>query len=185
MATKTIKISFSLDESDVSHFRKLLREARQHATPDRRDEILDGVRRLIREVRSQKKVPSFVSEAIDTLVDLIAMLEDADYALPKPIAARALTALAYFANPSDLIPDHIPGLGFLDDAIMIKVVEEEFKNELWGYRKFRRFRDGAEQRPWTPVARQRLPDRLVAFRKELRAKIDAKNAAMGSRSVAW
>ena len=32
---------------------------------------------------------------------------------------------------------------------MIKFVEDEFKHELWGYRKFRTFRGlGAEQRPW-------------------------------------
>lgn len=185
MSAKAIKISFTLDESDISHFRKLLREARHQATPEQQPTILEGVRRLIREVKSTKKVPSFVSEAIETLEDLIQMLRDEDYAVPKSTATRALAALAYFANPSDLIPDHIPGLGFLDDAIMIKIVEEEFKNELWGYRKFRKFREGAEQRPWTAVARKRLPERLLAYRKELRAKIDAKNASMASRGVNW
>jgi uncharacterized membrane protein YkvA (DUF1232 family) len=185
MSADAIKISFTLDKSDIAHFRKLLREARQQATPEQRPAVVAGVRRLIHEVRRTKKVPSFVSETIDALEDLIEMLDDEDYALPKATAARALVALAYFANPSDLIPDHIPGLGFLDDAIMIKIVEEEFRHELWGYRKFRKFREGAEQRPWTAVARKRLPERLKAYRKELRAKIDAKNAAMAPRSVGW
>ena len=85
-----------------------------------------------------------------------------------------LAALAYFSNPEDLIPDHVPGLGFLDDAIMVKFIEEEFKNELWGYRKFRKFRDGAEVRPWTKIAKDRLPKRLAAERAKIRSDIDRK-----------
>ena len=91
-----------------------------------------------------------------------------------------------------MIPDYIPGLGFLDDAIMIKLVEDDFKHELWAYRKFRKFREGAEQRPWTSVARQRLPQRLSDFRKELRAKVKAKNtqekakaSRAGNRTAGW
>ena len=53
---------------------------------------------------------------------------------------------------------------------MIKFLEEEFEHELGGYRKFCRFRDGAEQRPWTSVASDRLPRRLAEQRKEIRGR---------------
>jgi hypothetical protein len=68
----------------------------------------------------------------------------------------------------------VPGLGFLDDAIMIKIIAEDFAYDLDGYQEFRRFRDGAEQRPWTSVARERLPRRLKEKRDAIREKIDAK-----------
>lgn len=185
MAEKSIKVSFTLDASDVAHFRKLYREAQKNTSPEDEPRVVEKVRKLIAEVRAAKKAPSFVIEAVHTLEDLLQMIDDEDWSLPRPVANKALAALAYFADPADLIPDSLPGLGFLDDAIMMKFVEEEFKNELWGYRKFRKYRDGAEQRPWTSVARKRLPERLEAYRKEMRAKIKAREAKVGGRPAGW
>jgi len=85
-----------------------------------------------------------------------------------------------------VIPDDVPLVGFLDDAIMIKFVEEEMKHELWGYRQFRKFREGAEQRPWSAVARARLPERLAKRRQEIRAKVKARQVkAQQVRRPGW
>ncbi|MDJ0788343.1 MAG: YkvA family protein [Myxococcota bacterium] len=176
----TMKISFTLDASDVTYFRKLLKDAKSHSGDHDQASTVKKVRKLVTEVEGSK-VPHFVREAVVTLVDLIQMLEDEAYALPKAEASRVLAALTYFANPADLIPDSIPGLGFLDDAIMIKIVEVDFKNELWGYRRFRKFRDGAEQRPWSKLAQERLPKRLADYRKDVRDKIKARNESTGKR----
>jgi uncharacterized membrane protein YkvA (DUF1232 family) len=170
MADKPIRISFTLSSEDVAYFRRLIREAKAHASDDHRPSVVKKVQKMVEEVRGTN-VPQFVRDAIGTLEDLIQMLEDEDYALPKAESNRVLAALTYFANPADIIPDDIPGVGFLDDAIMIKIVEDDFKNELWGYRKFRAFREGAEQRPWSAVARERLPKRLAEKRKEIREQI--------------
>jgi len=35
-----------------------------------------------------------------------------------------------------------------------------------------KFRSGAEQRPWTSVARGRLPQRLVEQRKKIREQVE-------------
>lgn len=176
------KISFSLDEGDIAYFRKLFRNARKQVNDQDAAQVLAAVQHLVDRVRQAKKTPSFVQEAVAVLEDLKQMLEDPDYELPKAPRTEVLAALSYFANPEDLIPDQVPGLGFLDDAIMMKMLESEFRHELWGYRQFRRFRTGAEQRPWTTVARQRLPQRLADYRRKIRSEVDRKKK---ERPFSW
>lgn len=180
--SQSFKISFSLEESDVAYFRKIFRHARKAAADQNETEIITAVQELIDRVRTTKKTPTFVRDAVVVLEDLVRMIQDEHYALPKAPRAEVLGALAYFANPQDLIPDQIPGLGFLDDAIMIKILEDEFKQELWGFRQFVKFRVGAEQRPWTRVAKGRLPERLEEQRKKIRGDVDRKKR---ERRFAW
>ena len=122
-------------------------------------------------------MPKKFKVAFETLEDMTQIIEDESYKAPAAVRNQVLAGLAYFANPEDLIPDHIPALGFLDDAIMVKFVEEEFKHELWGYRKFRGFKAPTEQRPWTQVGGDRLKSRTEAYRKKIRADINGRKAA--------
>jgi uncharacterized membrane protein YkvA (DUF1232 family) len=183
MSTTSFKISFTLDDQDVAYFRSLFRKARRAAKERNRDEILAASRDLVTSVRRTKKTPKFVLTAIESIEDLVQIIEDEDYGAPRSVANEVLAALAYFADPDDLIPDEIPVLGFLDDAIMIKFVEREFKYELAAYRKFRRFRRGAEQRPWTDVARSRLPVLLETRRSKLRSEVNKKKKADADKGI--
>jgi uncharacterized membrane protein YkvA (DUF1232 family) len=175
------EIKFSLDEEDSKYFQDLYRAAKKNAKQEDAPRVMEEVRALIQRVRSAAKLPNFVDEAITTLEDLMQMLEDKDYAVPRQVMESAVAGLAYFANPQDAIPDHIPALGFLDDAIMISFVHAEFKHELWAYRKFRSFRSGAEQRPWTDVAQGRMPKRLTEYRSDLRKKVEKKKEIQKAR----
>jgi uncharacterized membrane protein YkvA (DUF1232 family) len=170
------KVSFTLDEADVNYFRTLYRKAKRCAKDLDADTVISDARGIVKQVRASKKTPSFVLEAVEVLTNLVDLIQDEEYAAPKKVRDDVLVGLAYFSNPDDLIPDHIPGLGFLDDAIMIKFIEEEFRNELWGYRKFRKIRDTAEHRPWAAPGSERLSQRLEADRKRIRGQIDERDA---------
>ena len=173
----SFKVSFTLEESDAAYFRNLYKAAKKKASRQDPQQIIREALALVKVVQESNKVPKFVADAVSTLEDMTQIIRDDDYQAPAAVKNQVLAALAYFSNPEDLIPDHIPALGFLDDAIMVKFVEEEFKHELWGYRKFRSFTRGAEQRPWTDIARERLPRRIEEQRKKIRAEINKKRAA--------
>jgi uncharacterized membrane protein YkvA (DUF1232 family) len=183
MGSTSFKVTFNLDEQDASYFRSLFRKAKRLAKDADQSEVLASARAIVEAVRRTKRTPKFVLEAVETLEDLVQIIEDKDWAPPKTVANQVLGALTYFSNPDDLIPDDVPVLGFLDDAIMIKIVEQEFKHELSAFRKFRKFRRGAEQRPWTDVASKRLPGRLDAQRQKLRADVDKRKKADDRKGI--
>jgi uncharacterized membrane protein YkvA (DUF1232 family) len=182
--SKKFKVAFELDEQDAAYFRGLYRKAKQNAAQMDPEAIIRDARKLVEQVRESKRVPKFVVEAISTLEDMTQIIEDERYQAPTSVCNQVLAGLAYFANPEDLIPDHIPALGFLDDAIMVKFVEEEFKHELWGYRKFRGFSAPTEQRPWTKVGGERLKERTEAYRKKIRQEINSRKAADAAKKKA-
>jgi uncharacterized membrane protein YkvA (DUF1232 family) len=68
------------------------------------------------------------------------MLEDVEWRLTGADRARVLNVLAYFVDPDDLIPDRIPGIGYLDDAIMVQLVVEELRHEIEAFEKFCEYR---------------------------------------------
>jgi uncharacterized membrane protein YkvA (DUF1232 family) len=47
-----------------------------------------------------------------------------------------LAAISRFADPADMIADAIPGLGFLEDALIAELVRRELEHDIEGYREF-------------------------------------------------
>ena len=113
--------------------------------------------------------PGFIVERLDRLQQMIRMLSDIEWRLPHQDATRVLNALAYFAEPEDLIPDHIPGLGFLDDAIMIELVARELRHEIEAYQDFCDYRERLSAKGDGSAASRE--GWLNARRKELQARM--------------
>jgi uncharacterized membrane protein YkvA (DUF1232 family) len=169
-----LRVSFELDESDLQHFRLIMREARKVAARTPPEEVVAGAERILKDFDS-RHAPGFISERIDRLRLLIRMLSDLDWRLPHEEALRVLNALAYFSEPDDLIPDHIPGLGFLDDAIMVELVMRELRHEIEAYQDFCQFReqhDSGSRDKWLTSRRKKLQERMRRRRKASRREED-------------
>ena len=141
----SLRITFELGPSDLKHFQIIMREARAKAKNLSAEEIIRSANELLDEVRSVQ-APDFISERLMKLEIMVQMIQDEEWKLPPKEINRILNALAYFSEPEDLIPDHIPGLGFLDDAIMVELVVRELRHEIEAFQDFCKYRATEETR---------------------------------------
>ncbi len=79
---------------------------------------------------------TFVVEHMETLEKMIDMLSNKQWKTSEPDRQFILSALQYFTQEDDLIPDDIPKIGLLDDCIMIDIVEKEIKQKLLAYKEY-------------------------------------------------
>jgi uncharacterized membrane protein YkvA (DUF1232 family) len=142
----SLRITLDFSEKDLERFRDMARKAMKTSREQSEEQIVLGARTLIKEASERGKSSEFVRGRLDMLRLLIDMLEDEGWGMKDVGRKRVLTALAYFNDPHDLIPDNIPGLGFLDDAIMIELMTRELKPEIEAYEDFVKFRDAEAQR---------------------------------------
>ncbi len=133
------------------------------------EEIVAAAEELLDKVE-ESTAPGFIVDRLRKLKHMICMLSDIEWRLPHRDAKRVLNALAYFAEPEDLIPDHIPGLGFLDDAIMVELVVRELRHEIEAYEDFCSYRErlrteqghtaDATREGWLDSRRKELQSRM-------------------------
>jgi uncharacterized membrane protein YkvA (DUF1232 family) len=168
----SLRISFELNEDDLKHFRLIMEEARKTSARMAPEDVVASAENLLNSV-TEASAPGFVKERLAKLRLMISMLSDIEWRLPHQDARRVLNALAYFAEPEDLIPDSIPGLGFLDDAIMIELVVRELRHEIEAYQDFCDYRDRLRsERGQTALASRSgwLDDRRKALQKRMRRR---------------
>jgi len=162
----SLSIHFELSDRDLAHFTQALEAARASAADKSADEIIAAASSLL-EGAGKVEVPDFIAERLDRLDALIAMLRDDGWHLPEEDRQRVLSALVYFADPSDVIPDNIPVLGYFDDAIAIEMCVRDLKHELSAYDEFCEFRQGEAERRGLDPAKVGRADWLEARRDEL------------------
>ncbi|KPK60542.1 MAG: hypothetical protein AMJ59_05445 [Gammaproteobacteria bacterium SG8_31] len=170
-----MRVSFEISDRDLSHFRECMQRARDAVRDAEDTDIIEAAEQLFEEVNGAK-APAFVTDRLQRLESMVNMLRDDEWALPSTQRNRVLCALVYFCDPEDLIPDSIPGLGYLDDAIMIELVFRELRHEIEAYDDFVQWRASSDKRfriNRDPVARDK---RIAVKRKKLFERIQRRKA---------
>ena len=182
-----LDITFTLTDSDLDHFQAIVDKAKTAMESDENAVNIEAAaRQLITEARSTD-LPAFIDDRLSKLAVVIDMVGDEEWQLTEEERRRVLGALVYFCDPEDLIPDHIPGLGFLDDAIYVELVIRELKAEIDSYEEFVEFRSAEEARRAaagenTKVGREEwLSDKRATLHARMRRRRRSGNSGGGWR----
>ncbi|MEE9254159.1 MAG: YkvA family protein [Pseudomonadales bacterium] len=176
----SLRITFELEEQDLRYFRTQMKKAMGALQKTSEEEIIAEARKLVGKVR-KSRAPAFVKQRLEPMQHLIDMLQDPEWAeeFDNKEREEVVTALRYFANPEDIIPDSVPVLGFIDDAIMMELVIKELEHVIAAFRDFVRYRDEERARNRNPnVTRKQY---LEAKRRQLYRRM--RNRRRGARAT--
>jgi len=168
-----MKVTFELSADDVARFRAAMVAARATVRSADENEIIDCAKHALDGMRLGD-APSYVRERIAEVQRMIAMLEDDAWALPAALRTEVLGALVYFSDPDDMIPDGLPVIGLLDDAIMLELLLREERDLLDAHRKFCEFRRSLGPLADEPGGRTATRARITGERQRLMQKLKEK-----------
>ena len=166
----SLHISFRLSQSDLDYFSGVMQQARENAKGISEQQVIESAKQLLEKV-NQSDSTDFIRDHMGQLDTLISMALDDGWGLIEEDRERVLAALSYFSEPHDLIPDDTPGLGFLDDAIMIEIVCKALEHEIQAYREFLVFRVAENNRRGDEAPDVQRADWLEQRRQQLHARM--------------
>ena len=120
-------------------------KAREALEASARQVTEDDLRGLVRRLRDLGASLARVPRRLGRLVRQVKLLRDMilDYRrgtyrrLPLATIAMAAAALIYFLNPLDLVPDMLPGVGFIDDALVLSMAVKALRKDLRAYAEWK------------------------------------------------
>jgi uncharacterized membrane protein YkvA (DUF1232 family) len=140
-----LDITFTLSDQDLDHFQKIVDQSKCAVESQSNQQIETTARQVIADAGSGE-LPNYIAERLARLDIVINMASDAEWQLRDEERQRILALLMYFCDPHDLIPDAVPVLGFMDDAIYVEIILRELRTEIGYYEEFCRFRTEEEAR---------------------------------------
>jgi uncharacterized membrane protein YkvA (DUF1232 family) len=165
---RRMRITIELEPADVDRFHEALARSRKIARVVDESDILEAAKQALDSL-PLATAPNYVRKRIGGVQTLISMMEDEAWALERSQREEVLTALVYFSDPEDMIPDDIEVIGLLDDAIMLELALRKLQPALRAYAAFCRYRTALGPVPADPASRHSYAQRLARKRDRLRS----------------
>jgi uncharacterized membrane protein YkvA (DUF1232 family) len=141
----------ALQDAAVRRFNALLAQLEPNAPRVSADQLVTLARWLQDQPHDQAM--AVLSERLGRAEQLRRMLNDDDWSLCADTRERARMLISYLQEVNDLIPDDLPLVGHLDDALLVELSWTAFTDETQDYGDYCRYR-AAERPRGTPVERR-------------------------------
>ena len=182
----SLAITIELSDDDLKYFADAMHSAQKESQNLAPKEITDEASKLLQDGKDNK-LPAFIADRLSKIQSMVSMVNDTGFGMDDADKKRVLACLTYFANPKDIIPDNVPVLGFLDDAIMIELVVRELQHEVEAYDDFVVYReDEARRRGVDPsTLNTERVEWAEARRVELLSRMKSRRMSSCSSSSGW
>ncbi len=128
-------ISIDIDEQVKEHFNKFIE---QHGSNIEINDVKEA-KEKIKEIRENSE-DGYVIDQVGSLQIMLSMIEDKTWQVSENNKEKINATIKYFVDDNDIIPDHIPGIGYVDDCIVIDGTMDDVEEEMLEFKDFCRAR---------------------------------------------
>jgi len=129
-------IKVPVNEEDTgSYFKKRLLNDAERVEQKDIDELEQSLPKKLAglNLKEMGEGMKWINTMLDRVRALYEMIRDKEYEISFRTKAIAAAALIYFVLPTDLTPDFIPGIGYVDDAMVLGILWKMIGEEVEGY----------------------------------------------------
>lgn len=95
------------------------------------------------DLRELRFTTQWIGTMLDRVGTLFSMVRDPGFTISGKTKALIAAALLYFVLPTDIVPDFIPGIGYVDDALILTTLWNIIKGEVDAYLDYRQRKQSA------------------------------------------
>lgn len=123
------------DGSSSSYFKERLLSDAEKVSQKDIDELDTSLPKKISslEMKSLAEATGWIGTMLERVRTIYDMLRDRDYRISLRTKALVGAALLYFVLPTDIVPDFIPGIGYIDDALVLSTLWKMIGGEIEAY----------------------------------------------------
>jgi len=130
-----VTITVDIDDQVKEHFNKFIEEHGIEVDPS----DLAQAKREIAQIR-ETNADGYILDQVHNLEAMMTMVEDKVWKIKKVNMEKINATIKYFVDDDDVIPDNTPGIGYLDDCIIIDSTMDDIYEELVEFQDFCRTR---------------------------------------------
>lgn len=134
--------NYELQQAGLDGFNQALRALSPESPSLTLDQMSTAAQRALDRYPNGAQ-PAFVTSRLEALARLESLVADDGWDTDEELRRQLQVVQAYMADPQALIPNDVPVVGRLDDAVLIDVALQLVREDLAGYEDFCRFRQVA------------------------------------------